>query len=180
MHRARILSLLDAYIPWDTVDAKQRDRIVAFVRHYSDCFERTQLVGHVTGSAWIVDAAGERVLLTHHKKLNKWLQLGGHADGESDVDAVALREATEESGIEGITPIGADIFDVDAHDIPARGNEPAHVHYDIRFAFRAPPGAVLHVSAESNDLAWVLIKDLHEYTTEPSMLRMRDKWLSRK
>src|SRR5690606_30691327 len=103
--------------------------------HREPVFTRSALVGHFTGSAWLVDRSGMRVLLTHHRKLDRWLQLGGHADGEEDLARVALREAAEESGLRDLA-VDADIFDIDRHRIPARGDEPGHWHYDVRHVVR--------------------------------------------
>lgn len=142
-------------------------------------FERAHQVGHFTGSAWLVSADGERVLLTHHRKLGRWLQLGGHADGDIDLARVALREAREESGIEGLT-VGDDIFDLDAHRIPARGNEPAHWHYDVRYVVRATTSEDFVVSGESLALAWRSIHELAtDADTDSSLRRMARKWLDR-
>lgn len=152
------------------------DRFLAFVTGHRDCFERDLEIGHVTGSAWLVDSSGERVLLTHHKKLDIWVQLGGHADGNPDIAAVALAEATEESGIEGLSFVDQRLFDIDIHRIPARPGEPEHFHFDARFALRAPPGARFTVSAESHALKWVEIGSLAAFTEEASMLRMATKW----
>src|SRR5215510_11521790 len=91
-----------------------------FVAANPNCFERSLQIGHVTGSAWIVDLDRTHALLTHHRKLNKWLQLGGHADGDPDILRVALREAREESNLDAIRPVSENIFDVDIHVIPAR------------------------------------------------------------
>ena len=116
------------------------------------------------------------MLLTHHKKLNKWLQLGGHADGDSNVLRVAMREVAEESGIEDVEPVGDGIYDVDIHLIPERGDEPEHYHYDIRYALRTVSREDYIVSDESHDLAWIEISKLHELTDEWSMVRMAKKW----
>src|SRR5579859_1374523 len=99
-------------------------------------FLREALEGHFTGSAWLVSADGERVLVTHHRKLGRWLQLGGHADGDSDLARVALREAEEESGLTGLS-VEPDVFDLDRHRIPARAQDPEHWHYDVRYVVRA-------------------------------------------
>lgn len=151
------------------------DRFLDFVEREPSCFERSTTEGHVTGSAWLVDPTGTRVLLTHHAKLNAWLQLGGHADGETDVLKVAFTEAREESGISDIVAVTTEILDVDIHLIPARKTDAEHFHYDVRYALRA-----LHtdhvVSAESHDLAWVDVNDISTHTTEHSMLRMARKW----
>ena len=94
-----------------------------FLATHGDAFERTLAIGHFTGSAWLVSGDGARVLLTHHRKLGRWLQLGGHADGDTDLRRVALREAEEESGLHGLA-VESGIFDLDRHRIPARGDEP--------------------------------------------------------
>ncbi len=146
-----------------------------FVIEHPDCFERSLGVGHVTGSAWIVDPLREKALLTHHHRLNRWMQLGGHADGDSDVLRVALREAREESGLEDIRPLGDSIYDVDVHRIPARGNEPAHYHYDVRFLLEADADRPLHLTPESKALAWVKLADVLKLTNERSVLRMVEK-----
>lgn len=136
--------------------------MLAFVLQHEDCFERSLLVGHMTGSAWVLNAEGSHVLLTHHRKLNRWLQLGGHADGEPDLLKVALREAWEESGIADIVPLQETPFDIDIHRIPERGAEPAHFHYDVRYLLQAPSHARIQVSEESHAIAWVPLDGLAE------------------
>lgn len=178
MHRKVLLGLLENYAPCDTADAQQRDRIRAFVEAHSDCFERSLLEGHITASSWLLNSAQDSVVLTHHRKLDRWMQLGGHADGDCDVLRVALKEAQEESGIDGIVPLRHFVFDVDVHAIPARADVPAHFHYDVRFLLIAPPACSLSISSESHDLAWVAHRDIENLTGEASILRMRDKWLS--
>jgi 8-oxo-dGTP pyrophosphatase MutT (NUDIX family) len=131
----------------------------------------------VTGSAWVVDRGGDRVLLTHHRKLDRWLQLGGHSDGDADTLRVACREAAEESGLE-VEPVSTALFDVDIHLIPARGSDPAHHHFDARFALVAHHDT-FRINDESNALRWVKIEKIAKFTTEPSMLRMAAKWLNR-
>jgi len=143
-------------------------------------FERARLAGHFTGSAWVVSADGKRVLLTHHRKLGRWLQLGGHADGDADLARVALREAQEESGLPDLA-VEAAIFDIDRHAIPARGGEPEHWHYDVRFVVRATGSESFSVGEESLDLAW---RSVAELATDPeldeSLRRMARKWQSRR
>jgi 8-oxo-dGTP pyrophosphatase MutT (NUDIX family) len=115
------------------------------------------------------------VLLTHHRKLNKWLQLGGHADGVEDLLQVAVTEAREESGILQFVVLEHDIFDIDIHMIPARKNEPEHFHFDVRYLLRAVTEAYT-VSDESHDLAWIDTSMMSTLTTESSMIRMAVKW----
>ena len=147
-------------------------QIIRFVEEHADCFERSCLPGHLTGSAWVVDPARERVVLTHHRKLDRWLQLGGHADGETNLLGVALREAREESGLTRLRPMDTAPFDVDAHRIPARGEVPELWHLDLRFLLEADPAEPLVVSDESHAVAWVALAEVARLSPSESMLRM--------
>jgi 8-oxo-dGTP pyrophosphatase MutT (NUDIX family) len=142
-----------------------------------NCFERTHLPGHITGSSWIVDPTHTQVLLVHHAKLNKWLQPGGHADGDENVLQVALREAEEETGLKKLTVISETPFDVDIHLIPARKDFGEHDHYDIRFLIEAETTEPIIVSEESHDVKWIPLKSLEDWNQEPSILRMKEKLL---
>jgi len=166
---------LARYDPIDAREASMRDDLVAFLRRTAEPFSRTTLEGHVTGSAWIVDRGATAAVLLHHRKLDRWLQPGGHADGDPDVHAVALREAVEETGLASLVPATEAVYDVDVHDIPARGAEPVHKHYDLRFAFFAdraetPPG-----NLESHAVRWVDLADLDRYAVDDSVRRLAAK-----
>ena len=151
---------------------------MGFVGTEKECFCRSLAKGHITGSAWVVNADGSEVLLTHHRKLDRWLQLGGHADGDPDILSVAMKEAEEESGLIDFTHIGPGIFDIDIHPIPLRKDDPEHLHYDVRYVLRANGSLDYIVSDESHDLRWVKLDDVETLTTEPSMTRMVAKWKS--
>ena len=175
--RTALLRLLSAFSVASAADTELTADFVAFVREHGDCFERSLAIGHVTGSAWLVSGDHQRVLLTHHRKLDRWLQPGGHADGDPDIVAVALREAEEESGLTDlhITP---NIFDLDRHWIPPRGAEAGHWHYDVRFIVRALGSEVFAVSAESHALAWREIVEIAgDAGTDVSLRRMAARWL---
>ena len=176
MHRQALLDLLDTYQERYPGELETTDRIRRFVLAHHDCFERTCLQGHVTGSAWVLSADMGAVLLTHHAKLDRWLQLGGHSDGDPDSFQVALREAREESGLEELGDPAGDLhpvpFDLDVHEIPARGSEPAHFHFDVRYLLVAGPDQVETASAESHEIRWVPIDDVRNLTDEVSLLRM--------
>ena len=178
MHRLALLNKLRAYNPYDQRERDMHEALIHFVEAESDCFERGLQIGHITGSAWIIDRTRTRALLTHHLKLDRWLQLGGHADGDTDILRVALREAREESGLEDIRILSDAIFDVDVHAIPARATEPSHLHYDVRFLLEADATAPLVISRESKDLAWVALTDIAQITMEPSIARMAAKSLA--
>jgi 8-oxo-dGTP pyrophosphatase MutT (NUDIX family) len=140
------------------------------------CFFRDHLPGHITGSAFIIDEQGQHTLLTHHAKLNRWLQPGGHADGDENVMDVAWREAQEETGLKKLTLHNESIFDIDIHIIPARKEFPEHQHYDIRFLFRTSREEAFQISEESHDLAWKPLSELAFITgNNVSMLRMAEK-----
>ena len=145
--------------PEDEDESTDLARIRAFVARHPDPFDRRIREGHLTGSAVIVSEDGARTLLLHHAKLDRWLQPGGHADpGETTGEEVALREATEETGLTGLVlhPTAPRPLDVDVHDIPARGEEPAHLHLDLRYLVVASAGAALSRSTdETRDMKWV-------------------------
>ena len=142
-------------------------------------FVRERLEGHLTGGAWLVSGDGRRILMTHHRKLDRWLQLGGHADGDTDMARVALKEAEEESGLSDLAVEG-DIFDLDRHWIPERKGVPGHWHYDVRYVVRAGVDERFVVSAESHDLAWRDIGVIAaDPGVDPSMRRMAGKWLAK-
>ncbi|HEY2346851.1 MAG TPA: NUDIX hydrolase [Xanthomonadaceae bacterium] len=150
-----------------------------FLVGHVDAFERALAIGHFTGSAWLVSADGRRVLLTHHRKLGLWLQLGGHADGDIDLARVALREAEEESGLQNLE-IEPGIFDLDRHRILARGADPEHWHYDVRYVVRARGDEVFVVSDESHALAWREIAEVAaDEGADASVRRMARKWVHR-
>lgn len=174
MTRADLLTLLDDY---RARYPDERAVVARFVQLLDEprCFARDWwLPGHITGSAWLVDRAGEHVLLTHHRKLGRWLQLGGHADGDENVLRVAQREAEEESGL-AVEPVGRRLLDIDIHEIPARGTDPAHYHFDLRFAFRATVSDAFIVSDESHALRWVHVDAVESFVDEASIRRMAMK-----
>jgi 8-oxo-dGTP pyrophosphatase MutT (NUDIX family) len=175
----RFAAALDDYL----VRHPEEGEIVAdfevFLASHKAVFERSHAVGHFTGSAWLMSGDGERVLLTHHAKLRRWLQLGGHADGDSELPRVALREAEEESGLCGLT-VEREIFDIDRHRIPARGHEPEHWHYDVRYVVRASGSEEFVINAESLALAWKPVREIAgDAQADASLRRMAEKWLKR-
>jgi 8-oxo-dGTP pyrophosphatase MutT (NUDIX family) len=174
--RPALIEALARHIPFNEHEARMLVRVQAFVCDHADCFERSLVIGHVTGSAWIVDTTRTQALLTYHAKLGKWLQPGGHCDGDADVRRVAMREAEEETGLHSFAPLlGGAIFDVDAHEIPARKSVAAHLHYDVRFAFEADSAAPLQISEESRDLRWVPLDEIAGLNTDESVMRMVGK-----
>ena len=175
------ISIQEAIADYKSVFAEElkfRESFLELLQH-PRCFFRDHLPGHITGSAWIVDPSRQFVLLVHHVKLNRWLQPGGHADGEEDVFGVALREAEEETGLKSLEVSYPGIFDLDIHTIPARKDFPEHLHFDVRFCFQAEKDSTLILSEESHDLQWVAISEISRYTeANSSILRMCEKTVS--
>ncbi len=170
----RLLVLLDAYArryPEETAPLRFRE----FAMSGESLQGRTNARRHITASAWIVNPSRQRVLLTHHAKLDKWVQLGGHTDEGEDWTKAALREAHEESGLTQLALLQPGLFDLDVHEIPARPGQAAHDHYDLRFLLEADDAVPLVISEESHDLAWVDLSRLKDYTKETSQLRMAAK-----
>ncbi|MBX3713253.1 MAG: NUDIX hydrolase [Lysobacter sp.] len=171
---------LEAYaLRWPDESAVA-EAFAALLAEGAHAFHRERLDGHFTGSAWLVNAAGTHLLMTHHRKLDRWLQLGGHADGDRDMAAVALKEAEEESGLVDLVA-EPELFDLDRHWIPERGDVPGHWHYDARYVVRTTGSEAFAVSDESHALAWREIAPmLDDPATEPSIRRMARKWVSRR
>ncbi|MEI6351055.1 MAG: NUDIX hydrolase [Verrucomicrobiota bacterium] len=157
-----------------------RERMLALLDSTPDCFYRHSFPGHFTGSALVLSFDGRRVLLHHHRKLDKWMQFGGHCDGEEDVLRVAQREAWEESGVEGLVVKSTEPFDIDIHEIPARSaiGEPVHFHYDIRYLFAAPENATFTASEESKELRWFTLEEMLALPLDAGLRRLAGKWRS--
>ncbi len=179
MEPAQLLTLLTAYHPSDPTERTMLQSTIDLVRNNpTECANRTLLHGHLTASAWILNANRTHVLLTHHRKLERWLQLGGHADGDLNLERVALREAREESGLTSVRTVSSMPFDVDVHTIPSNNGVPEHLHYDVRFLCSADQAEPLILSDESLDLRWIPLEEwkpadlsLQRLMTKTALLR---------
>jgi 8-oxo-dGTP pyrophosphatase MutT (NUDIX family) len=177
--RELLLDQLERYAVLHPDETETASRFADFVRSHGDAFLRSCAPGHVTGSAFIVDPSMALTLVVHHRKLDKWLQPGGHCDpGETSLEA-ALREALEETGVTASPADAATMFDIDIHPIPARaaksgdaaGGTPAHLHYDARWLLLASPGTT-SVSDESHAVEWVSLDEAVRRNPEESIARM--------
>jgi 8-oxo-dGTP pyrophosphatase MutT (NUDIX family) len=184
MHRQPLLELLDRYAARFPDESVMTERIRTLVTNHADCFERTCRPGHITGSAWVLSHDRSRCLLVHHAKLDRWLQPGGHADGENAIHEVALREVREETGLVNLslpTQNGELVpLDLDVHLIPARHKngeliDDAHEHHDVRFLVIAKGDEPISLSEESHDLGWFTRDEILARTDEESVLRMLRK-----
>ncbi len=187
MNTDALLSALNAHSPADQEEENHRGKMIAFVSaHLRDWWKRANSVGHVTGSAWVLNVERTHALLLHHCKLNRWVQPGGHLDDtDASPCAGAMREAREETGIQDLRFADDALFDVDIHTIPARPAqagkneaEPAHLHYDVRYLIIAAEDQVT-ISAESLDAKWISLQDLAQSAFERSIGRMAEKSLPR-
>jgi ADP-ribose pyrophosphatase YjhB (NUDIX family) len=172
------LVLLKAFNPQDESEKKSKLFIEEFVRNNERYWSRETLAGHLTGSAWITNKEQTKAVLLHHKKLNIWVQPGGHIDdADESLPDASYREAMEETGLTQLIAQSPDVFDLDVHKIPARKSEPEHWHLDVRFWYIAE-NTDLSISEESNELAWLTRSEIEKLTDEESVLRMVRKTLS--
>lgn len=173
-----LLPHLEDYAVSHPEEAKRVKGFTAFFYRHSDfSFSRENKRGHFTASAWVMSPDRQKALLMHHRKLNKWIQLGGHADGDTQLSRVALKEAEEESGIRGLQFESLRIFDLDQHEIPERKEEPSHLHWDVRFLLRSPTEKFVG-NPESFSLEWFAVTDSFFNEAEASIKQMHAKWVS--
>lgn len=170
-----LVDLIEDYARRYPEEGRTVERFLEFAGSGEEPRGKANPARHVTASAWVVNADRSRTLLTHHRKLGIWVQLGGHVDAGEDWRDAALREAREESGLHDFRFIERGAFDLDIHALPGRKDAPAHLHYDLRFILEADDGLPLSVSEESRDLRWVSLAELRDYSREESIERMAKK-----
>lgn len=177
MHRQQLLTLLRQHDTRFMDEAGFVSRAIHFIESHEDCFYRELWPIHVTGSAWVVNPARDKVLLMHHKKIDQWFQPGGHADGDSDILRVSLKETSEETGLEltDIKLVSDSVFDVDIHRIRPYKNDPQHDHIDIRFLVEIDDRIVVPGNDESHEILWVDLYHASRYNNNRSTFRMIEK-----
>lgn len=148
---------------------KFRAQVLELVEAHPGALHRSCTAGHLTGSAVVVDPARQQTLLILHRKLGRWFQPGGHADGDGNLAAVALKEATEETGIAGLR-VATPALDLDIHDVPLPDGH--HLHLDLRFLVLAPPNAEAPGNHESIEVRWVSPEDLPALGVDPGTTRL--------
>ncbi len=173
--RRWLLKRLESYEGYDERENAMLLKLLSFVMAHENCFERKQSAGHVVVGAWIVDRRRAKAVLVHHRKLDKWLQPGGHVENDPSLIDAARREVTEETGLRRFRLLSPEIFDIDVHTIPAHNGVPEHMHHDIRFVFEAASGAKLLVSGESHDVQWVPLEEVLRRNGSESVRRLVEK-----
>ena len=178
---AQLFAELVSYQAADELDARHYAAFLELLSDPTDAFERTRFgPGHITASLFIIDEPAHALLLHHHRRLNRWLQMGGHVEeGESTVVA-ALREGREESGLGDLQLITGAILDLDVHPIPAGKGEPDHFHFDVRYlACTLDPSGIAMDHKESNQLAWIPLDEAEALMNEAASSRVIRKIRSR-
>ncbi|MBN4080749.1 NUDIX hydrolase [Caldithrix abyssi] len=178
MERQQLKQLLTRYKKKFLNESSKIEQTIQFLDSTKLCFNRDNWYGHFTGSAWVVDQTRDWVIMTHHRQLNLWLQLGGHAEGRTNLLDVAMDEAREESGLSEFNVLSNEIFDLDIHRIPKFNGVPSHLHFDVRFILETQHGVEdIIVSDESHDVAWIHKNEVLNKNPEESMVRMLKKTL---
>ncbi len=177
MHRQELLQHLTRHRTRFNDEAAYLARTRDFVQRHNDCFERDHWNGHVTGSTWVVNPTRDYVLMLHHRKHDQWFQPGGHADGDGDILRVALRETSEETGLEHdrIHLVSDNVFDVDIHAIPPVAGDPSHTHFDVRFLVEIDDQLRLPGNDESHQVGWVALNEVARFNNSRSTYRMLEK-----
>ena len=174
--REKLDNKLRVYLNLYPDEKKTIKMMIGFLQENPNCFERENLKGHFTGSAWGIDDTHSWILMTHHRQLDLWVQPGGHADGNENLLEVAINETKEETGLTQFKIISEEIFDLDIHEVPQYKNIPKHFHYDIRFLLetnRNPND--IKISKESFDVAWIHKSAVLQKNNDSSIKRMLNK-----
>ena len=182
MNKQPILDLLENYQISFVEEIEFQKQMIDFLTQHDDFALRSNLIGQLTGSAWVVNKERTKVLLIHHKKLNKWLQIGGHIeDSDTTIEETVLREVKEESGLKNLKLLSSSIYDIDIHTIPQKKDIAEHLHFDIRLIVEADENEVLiPQNEEILAIKWYFIHEIQHLTEstisiDTSMKRMIDK-----
>lgn len=177
MHRQPLLQSLELYKTPYLEEAAMVERTRRFILEHENCFDRRLTPGHVTGSAWVLNPARSHVLMLHHRKLDLWLQPGGHADENPDILNVVLKETAEESGLDTaqVRLLSERIFDVDVHTIHASAHDQRHEHFDIRFLVEIDDQIPLPGNDESHEIGWIALTKVLRFNNARSFYRMVQK-----
>ena len=176
---------LEAYVPFNEQEVRDKELMLKFLRDNRDAFCRSNLAGHMTASAWVVNKARDKVLMAYSRRYDSWAWLGGHADGEEDLLAVALRECREESGVRNVRALSTEIFSLEL--LAVSGHEkkgeyvPSHLYYNVTYLLEADENDELKVCADENSaVAWLAVEEAFSMSTEPWFVERIYKKLNEK
>lgn len=176
MTRQDLVKRLEEYQPFNEQEEKDKPLILYWIRNQEDAFSRENKVAHITASAWVVNKDRSKVLMVYHNIYNSWSWLGGHADGETDLLSVAIREVKEEAGITDVQPVSEEIFSVESLTVDGhvkRGEYvSSHLHLNITFLLEADSEEAVSIKDDENSgVAWFSPADALEKSTEPWFVR---------
>ncbi|WP_068966716.1 NUDIX hydrolase [Desulfosporosinus sp. BG] len=179
-----MLESIKNYIPYNEQETKDKEVIMYCTEIFEDVLTRNNKVAHFTSSAFVVNRARDRVLMIHHNIYNSWSWIGGHADGEGDLLAVALKELKEETGVKNISPVSSDIFSLDVLTVLGhikRGSYVSpHLHLSIAYLIEGDENDLLRVKDDENSgVQWIPIEEINIYSTEPHMHRVYEKLIAK-
>ena len=176
MNRIRLTEQIQDYCPWNEQEAADKEVILRFLAENEDAFERENRIAHMTASAWVVNRERTKVLMVYHKIYDSWSWTGGHADGETDLLAVALREVREETGVKNVAAVSEELFSlevltVDGHE--KRGKYvSSHLHLNVTYLLEADEGDLLTICEDENKgVAWFSLEDALKASSEPWFVR---------
>ncbi len=168
----RVRDAIAAYEPWNEQEARDQTVILAFLDRYPDAFLRSNLLAHMTASAWVVNPRRDKVLMVYHRLYDSWSWTGGHADGETDLLAVALREVREETGVQKLQPVSPEIYSLEVLTVDGHEKHgayvPSHLHMNVTYLLDADDSEDLRIcEAENSGVRWFGLEEALAASTEP-------------
>ena len=172
MNRQKLVSQIRRYVPYNEQEEKDKRLILGWIRNNENAFSRENTVAHMTASAWVVNRERTRVLMVYHNIYNSWSWLGGHADGETDLLSVAIREVKEEAGISNVHPVSEEIFSMESLTVDGHVKKgkyvSSHLHLNVTYLLEADPKENVSVKADENSgVAWFSPEEALGKSTEP-------------
>ena len=172
MNCQELTDQIEEYKPYNEQEEKDKRLILGWIRNNENAFSRENTVAHMTASAWVVNRERTRVLMVYHNIYNSWSWLGGHADGETDLLSVAIREVKEEAGISNVHPVSEEIFSMESLTVDGHVKKEkyvsSHLHFNITYLLEAVPEEAGSIKADENSgVAWFSPEEALERSTEP-------------
>ena len=172
MNKQELLNQIEYYTPFNEQEETDKQLILNWIRNNTNAFSRENTVAHMTASAWVVNQDKSKILMVYHNIYNSWSWLGGHADGETDLLSVAIREVKEEAGISNVHPVSEEIFSMESLTVDGHVKKgkyvSSHLHFNITYLLEADPEEAVSIKADENSgVAWFSPEEALERSTEP-------------